>query len=35
MFVSDLCGLLGTMLCFAVALAYLGGCHALRRDRYE
>lgn len=35
MFVSDLFGLLGTVLCFAVALAYIHGCRALKKSRYE
>jgi hypothetical protein len=33
MFVSDLFGLLGTVFCFAVALAYIRGCRALKKDR--
>jgi len=33
MFVSDLFGLLGTVLCFTVALAYIRGCSALKKDR--
>lgn len=32
---SDLFGLLGTALCFAVAFAYIRGCYALKKDRYE
>jgi hypothetical protein len=32
MFVSDLFGLLGTVLCFAVALAYIHGCRALKKE---
>ena len=31
MFVSDLFGLLGTVLCFAAALAYIHGCRALKK----
>ena len=34
MFVSDLLGLLGTALCFAVALVYLKGCDLLKKDRH-
>jgi hypothetical protein len=35
MFISDLFGVLGTVLCFTVALAYIRGCLALKKDRYE
>jgi hypothetical protein len=35
MFVSDLIGLMGTALCFAIALAYLRACDYLKRGRSE
>jgi hypothetical protein len=35
MVVSDLLGVLGTAFCFAVALAYIRACSALKKGRYE